>query len=183
MKRPLDRIDRALLLALQNDARLSNKELAAHVGLAPSSCLERVRALRTAGVLRGFHADVDPEALGIGLRAVIAVRMRRQSRDLDETFRRNTAKRPEVMAVQHIAGDNDYLVHVAVADVEHLRNFTMDELTAHEEVAHVETTLVFDHHVSWTLPDYSEGAETARSRNATSASATKTASRGSASSR
>lgn len=183
MTRPLDRIDRALLGELQKDARQSNKELAASVGLAPSSCLERVRALRAAGILRGFHADVDPEALGIGLRAVIAVRMRQQTRELDESFRRDAAGRPEVVAVQHIAGENDYLLHVAVRDVEHLRNFTLDELTARPEVAHIETTLVFDHRVNWTLPDYSEGVSSARSANAANVSATKTASRSSSRSR
>jgi DNA-binding Lrp family transcriptional regulator len=77
---PLDRIDRALVRALQKDARLSNKELAAQVGLAPSSCLERVRRLRRTGVLRGFHADVAPEALGVGLQALIAVQLRQHSR-------------------------------------------------------------------------------------------------------
>ena len=69
-RRALDRIDFDILAALQNDGRLSNKELAAKVGLAPSSCLERVRALRESGVLRGFRAEVDPEALGIHLQAI-----------------------------------------------------------------------------------------------------------------
>jgi DNA-binding Lrp family transcriptional regulator len=70
----LDRIDFAILAALQNDGRLTNKELAGRVGLAPSSCLERVRRLREAGTLRGSHAEVDPAVLGIGLQALLAVR-------------------------------------------------------------------------------------------------------------
>ena len=77
----LDRIDRQILAALQNNARLSNKELAAVIGLAPSSCLERVRKLEESEVLRGYHADVAPAALGVKLQAMVAVRMREHSRD------------------------------------------------------------------------------------------------------
>ena len=74
----LDRIDLALLDALQNDARLSNKQLANEVGLAPSSTLGRVRRLQE-GVLRGAHAEVDPEALGVALQAMIVIRIARHS--------------------------------------------------------------------------------------------------------
>jgi len=155
LSRSLDRIDRVILGELQNDARLSNKELAAKAGLAPSSCLERVRRLRETGVLRGFHADVDPAALGIGIEAIIAVRIRQHSRAMNDAFRAHMIERPEVIATQHIAGQNDYMIHVAVRDVEHLRNFTLDELTTREEVEHVETALVFEHRRSWVLPDYS----------------------------
>jgi DNA-binding Lrp family transcriptional regulator len=81
-KSSIDRIDGRILDELQKNARLSNKELAGRVGLAPSSCLERVRRLRRDGVPRGFHAEVDPGALGIGLQALIAVRLARHSRDL-----------------------------------------------------------------------------------------------------
>lgn len=154
MPRPLDRIDRAILRELQNDARLSNKELAGRTGLAPSSCLERVRRLREDGVLRGFHAEVDPMALGIGIQALIAVRIRQHSRAMNDAFRAAMLRRPEVIATQHVAGEDDYMIHVAVRDVAHLRNFTLDELTTREEVAHVETSLIFDHQRSWVLPDY-----------------------------
>jgi DNA-binding Lrp family transcriptional regulator len=154
MSRPLDRIDRVILRELQNDARLSNKELAARTGLAPSSCLERVRRLREDGILRGFHAEVDPAALGIGIQALIAVRIRQHSRAMNDTFREHMLHRPEVIGTQHVAGADDYMIHVAVRDVAHLRNFTLDELTTREEVAHVETSLIFDHQRSWVLPDY-----------------------------
>ena len=77
----MDGIDFGILHELQNNARLSNKELAAKVKLAPSSCLERTRRLSAQGVLRGFHADVDPAALGVGLQAMIHVRLARHSRN------------------------------------------------------------------------------------------------------
>ena len=154
MKTPLDRIDGLLVSALQNNARLSNKELAARVGLAPSSCLERVRRLQATGVLRGFHAEVDPAALGVTLEAMIAVRLRQHSRNLAAAFRRHVDRLPEVVGLFHIAGENDYLLQVAVRDVDHLRNFTLDQLTARDEVAHVETALIFEHVRKWSLPDY-----------------------------
>ena len=96
MKTPLDRIDFEILAALQEDARLSNKELAARIGLAPSTCLVRVRRLVEAGVLRGFHADIDPAALGVGLMAMISVRLSRHARDTVETFRQHVLSLPEV---------------------------------------------------------------------------------------
>jgi DNA-binding Lrp family transcriptional regulator len=141
---------------LQKDARLSNKELAARVALAPSSCLERVRRLRREGVLRGFHAEVDPAALGIGLEALIAVRLTRHSRELMRRFRAHVDPLPEVVAVFHVGGRNDFLLQVAVRDVEHLRNFALDALTGLEEVAHLETSLIFEHAPRLPLPDYSE---------------------------
>jgi DNA-binding Lrp family transcriptional regulator len=141
-----------LVTALQKNARLSNKELAAAVGLAPSTCLERVRKLRAAGVLTGFHAEVDPSALGIGLQALVAVRLQRHSRTLVEGFRAHALTLPEVVAVYHVAGATDFLVHVAVRDADHLRNLTMDAFTTRREVAHIETSLIFGYTRAPMLP-------------------------------
>ena len=147
-----DRIDLRILALLQNNARISNKELAAAVGLSPSTCLERVRKLRVAGVVKGFHAEVDPSALGIGLQALIAVRLQRHTRALVEGFRVHALSLPEVRAVYHVAGVTDFLVHVTVRDADHLRNLAMDAFTARREVAHIETSLIFDYTRSPMLP-------------------------------
>lgn len=155
----LDRIDHAIIGELQNDARLTNKELAARVGLAPSSCLERVRRLRHAGVLRGFHADVNPEALGIGLQAMVAVRLRIHGAGEFDTFTQHLRAMPEVVAAYHVAGSIDFLIHVAVRDAEHLRAVTWDGLTSREEVAHLETSLIFEVQRSPGLPNFSEPAK------------------------
>ncbi len=150
----LDRIDSQILAALQNDARLSNKELAARVGLAPSSCLERVRRLRAAGVLRGFRADVDPAALGIRLQAMIAVRLGRHRREAFDAVRARLLERPEVLSVFELAGVDDLLVHVAVRDAEHLRELTWSSISELPDVQHLETSLIFAHARSASLPDY-----------------------------
>jgi DNA-binding Lrp family transcriptional regulator len=140
----LDRIDRAIVAALQNDARVSNKELAALVGLAPSTCLERVRALRARGVIRGFHADVDRASLGRGLEAIIAVRVRPHSRPHVDAFWEYALSLPEVIEVFHVTGADDFLVHVGLADTEALHDFVLDRLTVRPEIGHVETRLIFD---------------------------------------
>ncbi|MBP9143026.1 MAG: Lrp/AsnC family transcriptional regulator [Thermoanaerobaculia bacterium] len=141
----LDRIDREILAALANNARLSNKELAAKVGLAPSSALERFRRLTREGWLRGFHADVDPRAFGLGLEAMISVRLKQHSRDQFEAFRLYVQTLPEVVAAYHMAGANDFLVHVRARDAEHLRDFAIDAFTTRPEIGHLETALVFEH--------------------------------------
>ena len=150
----LDRTDTAILAALQNNARLSNKELAAKVDLAPSSCLERVRRLHEAGVLRGHHADVDPQALGIELEAMVAVRLAEHSSDKVDAFHRRALKRPEVVAVYYLAGATDFLVHVAVRGPAHLRDLVVEAFSTPGEVSRVETSLIFEHSRRWELPHY-----------------------------
>ena len=140
----LDRIDRALLVELQNNARISNKELAASLGIAPSTCLERLRRLRAQGVVRGFHADVDPALLGRPSQAIIAVRLAAHHRHEIAEFYDHVISLPESIAVYHVTGDDDYLVHVAVRDTEQLRRLVLDDLTARPEVQHVETRLIFE---------------------------------------
>jgi DNA-binding Lrp family transcriptional regulator len=144
-KRPLDRIDFALLGLLQNDARLSNKELAAEVGLAPSSCLERVRRLRSGGHLRGFHADVDPTSLGIELQALLFVELATHSRRTYNAFRDEVGLEDEVVSLYNVAGRHDFVLHVAVRDTHHLREFALDRLTSRGDVRRIETSLIFEH--------------------------------------
>jgi DNA-binding Lrp family transcriptional regulator len=141
----LDRTDRALVAALQKNARVSNKDLAALVGLAPSTCLERVRALRARGVIRGFHAEVDHTALGRSLEAIVAVRVRPHSRANVDAFWKYALALPEVIEVFHVTGADDFLVHVGLPDMDRLRDFVLDRLTVRPEIAHVESHLIYNH--------------------------------------
>lgn len=136
-------MDQAIVAALQNDARISNKELAGLVGLAQSTCLERVRALRARGVLRGFHAEVDRATLGRSLEAIVSVRVRPHSRANVDAFWSYVLGLPEVIEVFHVTGAADFLVHVGVADMDGLRDFVLDRLTVRPEVAHVESHLIY----------------------------------------
>lgn len=141
----LDDVDRAILRELERDGRQSNKDLAARVGIAPSTCHARVRTLRESGVLRGFTAQVDPEAMGRGLQAIIAVRLQAAARARLGRFARALAERPEVQDVYLLGGSEDVLVHVAVADSQALRAFVVEHLSTRQEVAHTQTSLVFEH--------------------------------------
>jgi DNA-binding Lrp family transcriptional regulator len=141
----LDEQDIAILATLEKNARISNKDLAEHVGLAPSTCLERVRRLVAAGAIHGFHAEIDLAILGFGLQALIAVRLQRHSRKIVTSFREYVLGLAEVRAVYHVAGADDFLVHVAVRDADHLRDLAMDAFTTRPEVARIETRLIFEH--------------------------------------
>jgi DNA-binding Lrp family transcriptional regulator len=141
----IDAVDRAILEALTEDARIPNNRLAERLGIAPSTCLARVRALRASGVLRGFHADVDLSALGRPLQAMIAVRLTVHHREEIEAFTRAVRELPGVLSVFHVAGVNDYLVWVAAADAQDLREFVVDHLATHPSVAHAETSLIYEH--------------------------------------
>ena len=141
----LDRIDAAIVALLQKNARTSNKEVAAAVGVAPSTALERTRRLEADGVLVGYHAEVSPEAVGVGIQALVAVTLRQHARPLVEAFEAHALGLPEVVQVFHTAGAADFLVHVAVRDTAHLRTLALAAFTERTEVARIETSLLFSH--------------------------------------
>jgi DNA-binding Lrp family transcriptional regulator len=143
---PVDGVDRAMLELLAQDARITNQRLAERVGIAPSTALTRVRSLRQRGVIRGFHAEVDLAALGRPLQALIAVRLTVHAREQIEAFDEAVRHLPGVLMVFHITGVNDYLIWVAAADAQDLREFVVDHLTTHQAVSHAETSLIYEHH-------------------------------------
>ena len=150
----MDRIDFEILSHLQNDGRISNKSLAAKVGLAPSTCFERVKQLYKGDVINGVHADIKPKALGVGLEAIYFIGLAKHSRKLVETFQLEIEQMPEVRSVYLVSGQYDFLVHVAVKDTEHLRNLALDSFTVRSEVTRIETVLIFDHSRKFMLPNY-----------------------------
>jgi DNA-binding Lrp family transcriptional regulator len=140
----LDEIDRHIVRELAQDARLANNALAERVGIAPSTCLGRVRSLRERGVIRGYHADVDPAALGRPLQAMIAVRLQSNARGRIRGFAADVAALPEVLNVFFLAGKDDFLLHVAAASTASLREF-VESLSAGGDVSYTETSLIFEH--------------------------------------
>src|SRR3954466_4580315 len=141
----LDDVDRKLVELPMADGRMPNNALAEAAGIAPSTCLTRVRALRERGVIRGFHADVDLGALGQPLQALIAIRISTHSRDEIDRFRAKVPALPGVLSLFHVSGANDYLLHVSAATPDALREFVLDHLTADPPVSHAETSLIFEH--------------------------------------
>jgi DNA-binding Lrp family transcriptional regulator len=138
----LDSVARALLGELQKDARQTNKALAEKVGVAPSTCLERVRELRARGVIRGFRADVDPAAIGRPMEAILSIQQRAAHRKAIETLLEETARLPETVRVMALTGTTDFIIHVAVRDMAHLRDIVW-RLSERREVARVQSSLVF----------------------------------------
>jgi DNA-binding Lrp family transcriptional regulator len=140
-----DDIDRRILGHLAADARIPNNALADLVGIAPSTCLSRVRALRERGVIRGYHADIDPAALGRPIQAMIAVRLQSHARGHIADFTAKVAALPEVLNVFFLGGTDDFLVHIAATGTENLRDFVVVNLSGNPDVALTETNLIFEH--------------------------------------
>ncbi len=156
----LDDTDHKIIRALQDNARLSNKELAAKIHLAPSSCLERARRLKDSGVLAAFHTRIDPAAIGVGLQAMISVKLRGHSHESREAFREQALAREEVVALYHVTGARDFILHVAVRDAEHLRRLIVEGLSTRTELEHLETSLILQE-ASRPLPIFCRAGETA----------------------
>ncbi len=141
----LDSVDWALLRVLQDDARTSNRDLAAVTHVSPSTSSERVRALRAEGVIRGYHAEVSFAALGRHVQALTAVTIRPPTRQNVEAFRKWANELPELIGVFVVSGGADFLLHVAVPDTDALYAFVIDRLTERPEVADVNTSVVYEH--------------------------------------
>jgi DNA-binding Lrp family transcriptional regulator len=141
----VDNLDAAIIRELQVDARQTNRELAGKLGIAPSTCLERVRSLRERGVITGYHAAVDLAALNRGVQALLAVQVRPLSRDVIEGFKAYVSGLPEVLSVFVVAGGDDFLIHVAVQDIDHLHAFLMDRFSKRKEIVNFRSSVIFQH--------------------------------------
>jgi DNA-binding Lrp family transcriptional regulator len=141
----LDELDTAILRELQSDARKTNREVAAAVGVSPTTALDRTRALRRRGVIRGAILDVDLPSIGRPVQALIAVRIRPPSRRNIEAFREWVSTLPDTLGLYVTTGTDDFIVHVAVPDNASLYEFVIDRLTERPEVADVRTSIVYEH--------------------------------------
>ena len=138
----LDRTDLVLLAELQRAGRGTNAELAERVHLSPSACLRRVQRLEREGVITGYRAEVDPERIGIGLQAFVRVQLARHDAEAVAAFGRFVNEWDEVVACHALTGDMDYLVQVAVSDLEHFSRFLLDRLLNQAGVADVNSSFV-----------------------------------------
>ena len=140
----LNRTDRKLLEILQRDGRLTNLELAARVSLSPSATLRRIRALESAGVIRGYVATVDPRKVGLGLMGFVTVKLEKRGRMPTDAFARAVKDWPEVLGCHALTGDMDYLLRVQVVDLDHFSRFVMDSLLKHPGVIDVKSSFVLE---------------------------------------
>ena len=140
----LDDTDLGILRALADDSSLSNKALAARLGLPESTCAYRVRALRESGVIAGDNARLDLPALGYPIQAVIKVRLGSHGAEHVNSLYDDLVRIPGVLEAIHVAGADDFHLHVAVESPEALRDLVLQHITIHRVVRQTETQLIFE---------------------------------------
>ena len=142
----LDEVDRQIVTELQRDGRMTNAELAERVGIAPSTCVTRLRSLVSRGIVTGFTATVDPAVLGMTLEVLVSVTIRSGARQRISEFSEELRALPEVLQLFFLGGVEDFIIHLAARDSDHVRDFVMEHLSAHPAVSSTRTSIVFSHH-------------------------------------
>jgi len=138
----LDRIDLMLLAEIQRAGRQSNAELAKRIHLSPSACLRRVQRLEREGVIAGYRAELSPEHLGLGLHAFVRAQLRQHDAATMTAFADAVNGWDEVVSCHALSGEMDYLLQIAVRDLEHFSHFLLDQLLGNTGVADVNTSFV-----------------------------------------
>ena len=137
----LDRIDRKLLAELQAEGRVTNVDLASRVGLTAPPCLRRVRALEEEGVIRGYHADLDPSKLGFAITVFAMVSLRSQAEEDLRGFEDHIKGLPEVRECHMLNGEIDFILKIVSHDLQSFQEFLTSKLTPAPNVASVKTSL------------------------------------------
>ena len=138
----MDRIDRSILRTLQDNARISNVDLATLVGLSPSACLRRVSQLEKAGVIDGYHANLNATKMGQDVLVLVQITLHGQSTDMMAEFEQAVANIPQVLACFLIAGESDYILRVAARDVNDFGRVHSTYLSALPHVLRMESNFV-----------------------------------------
>lgn len=138
----MDRVDRKILAELQADGRITITDLATRVGLSVSPCHRRVRELERSGTIRGYHAVVDPAAVGLSFEALLFVTMRQEDRETLLAFEAAVAQIPNVLQAQRLFGDPDYLLRIVTADLGAYQRLEDDVLATLPGVQRLNSTLV-----------------------------------------
>jgi DNA-binding Lrp family transcriptional regulator len=137
----LDHIDRMLLSELQDEGRVTNVELAQRVGLTAPPCLRRVRALEEGGIIRGYHADLDPSKLGFTITVFAMVSLKSQAEEALRAFEAAMRELPEVREVHMLNGEIDFILKIVSRDLQSFQEFLTSKLTPAPNVASVKTSL------------------------------------------
>ncbi|WP_420569297.1 Lrp/AsnC family transcriptional regulator [Thalassovita sp.] len=137
-----DQITQKILRHLSRDGRISNLELAERVGLSPSACLRRVQELERAGVISGYRAVLNPQAMGVGFTAYVTVGLSIHTKEAQESFERSIALAPEVRECHNITGEREYLLRVEAADLADYKRFHTDVLGTLPQVAAITSFVV-----------------------------------------
>lgn len=158
----LDDLDDRILWELMRDGRIPNNALAQKVGVSPSTTLQRMKALRESGALRSIHAQVDLTAMGLPIQAMVLVRLRPQARPHLRSYADAAIRLPQVLNLFFVGGADDFLIHVACASTEQLRDFVARSLSMDPAVASTQTHIIFDHLIGAQFADEVSGPEELR---------------------
>jgi DNA-binding Lrp family transcriptional regulator len=155
----LDHTDFEILRILQKNAWTPNKQIAVAVRLAASTCHERIRHLRASGIILSAHAEIEPRAIGVGLEALAFIKLAKYQRTAINRFLSEMESIPEVQSVFLVNGRHDVILHLAVKDIDHLRNLGLDRITSQPTVVSIETSIVYDSRSKKELPVLLEGPQ------------------------
>jgi len=140
----LDAIDRRIIAVLQAEGRISNLELAERIGLSPTPCSRRLKRLEESGVIAGYGARINPAALGLGISAIVTVRLARQSPADIEEFQSAMRQHPEITECLLVTGNLDYIVRIRVRDVDALKTFILTKMKPISCVSETSTMLILE---------------------------------------
>lgn len=138
----LDKTDLKILKILQDNAKITNLQLSAEIGLSPAPTLERVKKLENAKLIKGYYTQLDYEALGIGISAIIQITLTRQVENAISNFKKEINKIPEIMECYQVTGNADYVLIVMLKDIRDFEALISQKLSKMEEIGQMQTMVV-----------------------------------------
>jgi len=142
MKIKLDPIDRKILELLQANSNITNAQLAQEVGLSAAPTLERVKKLETAGVLRSYHAVVDPASVGLGVSTFVMASLKGHNKDNISKFMSAIANIPEIVECHHVTGQADFILKIVCTDIPSYQNLMLEKVTNIEVVDNLQSMVI-----------------------------------------
>jgi DNA-binding Lrp family transcriptional regulator len=142
MQLNLDKTDLKILRILQENAKITNLQLSGEIGLSPAPTLERVKKLENAKLIRGYHAGLNEEALGIGIRAIIQITLTRQIENAISSFKKEISRIPEIMECYQVTGSADYILIVMLKDIRDFEALISQRLSKMEEIGQMQTMMI-----------------------------------------
>jgi Lrp/AsnC family leucine-responsive transcriptional regulator len=142
MNHNLDKIDLKILKILQENAKITNLQLSGEIGLSPAPTLERVKKLETAKLIKGYYTQVDEEALGIGIKAIIQITLTRQLENAISNFKKEINKIPEIMECYQVTGNADYILIALLKDIRDFETLISQRLSKVEEIGQMQTMVI-----------------------------------------
>lgn len=142
MSHNLDKIDLKILKILQENAKITNLQLSAEIGLSPAPTLERVKKLESAKLIKGYYTQVNEEVLGIGIKAIIQITLTRQLENAISNFKKEIGKIPEIMECYQVTGNADYVLIALLKDIRDFENLISQRLSKVEEIGQMQTMVI-----------------------------------------